>query len=301
MRVLVTGANGFVGTALCTALQARAVACTAATRQNVGNVGPATNWSQVLQGCDVVVHLAGLAHQPVGGDISALHATNVAGSVHLARQAAAAGVRRFVFLSSIKAWGEVSLPGAAARESDDCHPQDAYGHSKREAEQALQQLARETGMEVVIIRPPLVYGPHAKANFALLMRTVLRGWPLPFGAVRNARSFVALDNLVDFVICCAQHPAAANQIFHVSDGADLSTAELVKGIAHAANVSTRLLPVPAGVLRAAAWMIGKSDVLQRLTANLQVDISKARTLLGWTPPLTVEQGLRQAMAGMERP
>jgi nucleoside-diphosphate-sugar epimerase len=233
--------------------------------------------------------------------LAAFRLVNVLGTLNLARQAAAAGVKRFVFLSSVKVNGECTLPGQAFTESDAPNPQDAYGISKHEAEQDLRQLAADTGMEVVIIRPPLVYGPGVKANFASLMRAVQRGWPLPLGAVRNQRSLVALANLVDFIVTCTIHPQAANQTFLVSDGHDLSTADLVRGLARAAGVPARLIPVPVWVLQAGATLVGKGESVQRLVGNLQVDISKARTLLGWRPPITVEEGLQRALAGMKKP
>ena len=160
----------------------------------------------------------------------------------------------------------------------------------------MRQLSADTGMAVVIIRPPSVYGPGVKANFAALMRAVQRGWPLPLGAVHNQRSLVALDNLVDFIVTCITHPQAANQTLLVSDGQDLSTTELVRGMAQAAGVPARLLPVPVWALQAGASLLGKGDAVQRLCGNLQVDISKARSLLGWVPPVSVEEGLRRAMA-----
>jgi nucleoside-diphosphate-sugar epimerase len=202
-----------------------------------------------------------------------------------------------VFISSVKVNGEHTEFGHAFSETDAPNPQDAYGLSKYEAEQGLRQMAAETGMELVIIRPPLVYGPGVKANFAALMRAVQRGWPLPLGAIHNQRSLVALDNLVDFIITCITHPQAANQTFLVSDGQDLSTTELVRGMARAAGVPARLLPVPAWLLQAGAGLLGKGDAVQRLCGNLQVDISKARQLLGWVPPVSVEDGLRWAMGG----
>lgn len=300
MKVLVTGANGFVGTALCRELQRRGMALRAASRAplqadyeqvRVGAIDGGTDWSAALQGCDTVIHLAALAHQPVSEEgLAALRASNVDGVLHLARTAQAAGVRRFVFLSSIKAWGETTRPGQAARETDACQPQDAYGRSKCDAEQGLRALQ----MEVAIVRAPLVYGPNAKANFAALLNAVLRGWPLPLGAVRNARSLVALDNLVDFLILCAQHPAASGT-FHVSDGADLSTAELARAMAQAGGARARLLPLPPGLLRLALALIGKSAAADRLLNNLQLDISKAKTLLGWQPPLSVAEGMRRAV------
>ena len=201
-----------------------------------------------------------------------------------------------MFLSTVKVNGEYTLPGEAFAEKDPPRPQDAYAQSKHEAEQGLREIASQTGMELVIIRPPLVYGPGVKANFATLMHAMQRGWPLPLGAVHNQRSLVALDNLVDFILTCITHPQAANQTFLVSDGQDLSTTELVLGMAKAVGVPTRLLPVPVWALQAGATLLGKGDAVQRLCGNLQVDISKARSLLGWLPPVSVEEGLRRVMA-----
>ena len=217
------------------------------------------------------------------------------GTLHLARQAAAAGVLRFVFISSINVNGEATKSGMPFSADDAPAPQDPYGVSKMEAEQGLRQIAAETGMAVVIIRPPLVFGPGVKANFAALVRAVQRGWPLPLGAVHNQRSLVALDNLVDFIVTCLSHPQAANQTFLVSDGQNLSTAELVRGMAQAPGVPARLLPVPVWTLQAGAKLLGKGDAVQRLCGNLQVDIPKARSLLGWVPPVSVEEGLRRAV------
>ena len=302
---LVTGANGFVGRALCAEMACRGLPLRAALRHaagpqtvGVGAIDGDTDWRAALSGCDTVVHLAAQAHQ-AAGDLQRLQATNVHGVLNLARQAQAAGVRRLVFLSSIKAWGETTLPGEAARESDACHPQDAYGRSKCSAEQGLRALPQDGGMDIVIVRPPLVYGPGARANFAALQRAVQRGWPLPLGAVRNARSFIALDNLVDFLILCARHPAAAQHTFHVSDGADLSSPDLVRAMAQAAGVPARLWPLPPILLRAAARIVGRGAAAQRLLGNLQLDIGKARTLLDWHPPLTLQEGMRRAFT--ERP
>jgi nucleoside-diphosphate-sugar epimerase len=248
---------------------------------------------------DVVVHTAARVHMmadTVADPLAEFRRVNVEVSLRLAREAAAVGVRRFVFISSVKVNGEASLAGQPFTEQDAVGPQDDYGISKMEAEQGLRQIAADTDMEVVIIRPPLVYGSGVRANFAALMRAVQRGWPLPLGAVQNKRSLVALDNLVDFIITCINHPQAANQTFLVSDGQDLSTTDLVRGMAHAAGVPARLLPVPVGALQAGATLLGKGDAVQRLCGNLQVDISKARSLLGWAPPVSVEEGLRLAMA-----
>jgi nucleoside-diphosphate-sugar epimerase len=205
-------------------------------------------------------------------------------------------VNRFVFISSIGVNGSQTTIDKLFSESDQAKPHNAYALSKWEAEQGLMQIAAETGLEVVIIRPPLVYGCNAPGNFGSLMRAVQHGWPLPLGAVHNQRSMVALDNLVDFIVTCITHPQAANQTFLVSDGQDLSTTELIRGMAKAAGVSPRLLPVPVWALQAGATLLGKGGVVQRLCGNLQVDISKARSFLGWLPPLSVSEGLRRAMA-----
>lgn len=308
--ILVTGAGGFVGRALCTALVERKQVVRGVVRDDaggaieaydqiaLGNIGPATNWSAALDGVNTVVHLAARVHvmrETSVYPLATFRLTNVEGTLNLARQAAAAGVKRFVFMSSVKVNGEFTQPGQAFVETDTPCPLDAYGQSKLEAEQGLLQLAADTGMEVVIIRAPLIYGPGVKANFAALMRAVRRGWPLPLGAVRNQRSLIGLDNLVDGTITCIVHPAAANQIFLLSDGRDLSTPELVGELARAAGVNPHLLAVPVWALRVGATLLGKQDAVQRLCGNLQVDISKARKLLGWVPTVSVEEGLRRAM------
>jgi len=311
MKALVTGAGGFVGRALLSQLTSTrnvtAVGClrraakfaeVTAPLMVVGDMTVQTDWSDVLTGVQVVVHTAARVHVMIDkaeDPLEAFRAVNVDGTLNLARQAAAAGVKRFVFISSVKVIGESTSPGQVFNENDVPNPQDAYGQSKLEAEEGLRQISAETGMEVVIIRPPLVYGPGVKANFAALMRAVQKGYPLPLGAVHNQRSLVALDNLVDFIITCINHPNAANQTFVVSDGQDLSTTELLKGMAKAAGVPSRLVPVPVWALQTAATVLGKGEVIQRLCGNLQVDISKARNLLGWTPPISVEEGLRRAM------
>jgi UDP-glucose 4-epimerase len=194
--------------------------------------------------------------------------------------------------------GERTKLGQPFTEEDTAHPEDAYGLSKLEAEQGLFLIARKTGMKVVIIRPPLVYGDGVKANFASMMRAVKRGIPLPLGAIHNQRSFVYVRNLVNFIRVCMEHPKAANQVFLVSDGHDLSTTELLMRCAQALGVKSRLLPVPQGWLTFCAALVGKGAVAQRLCGNLQLDISKARSLLGWTPPLTVEDGLHETALGL---
>lgn len=314
-RVLVTGGYGFVGRAVCTGFAKRKqhVLCAVRTEPTppieseflqlirIGDIAAGTDWSGSLSGVTTVVHLAARAHvmhDTVPDPLAAYRTVNVDGTLNLARQAAAAGVKRFVFVSSIKVNGEYSAPNRPFSESDACDPQDAYGQSKYEAEQGLRLLSVNTGMEVVIIRPPLVYGPGVKANFAALMRAVQLGWPLALGAIDNRRSLVALDNLVDFILTCANHPKAANQTFLVSDGQDLSTTELARGLARAADVPARLMPVPVWALQAGASILGRGGEVQRLCSNLQVDISKARSLLGWQPPITVDEGLRRAVTGV---
>ena len=309
MRYLVTGANGFVGKALTNELLRRGQLVRSATRSEhkairdcepviTGPIDGCTDWAAALHGVDIVVHLAArvhVMHDSSKNPLAAFRQVNTQGTLNLARQGAAAGVKRFVFISSVKVNGESTQPGHTFTEEDPPHAQDAYGISKQEAEQGLRTIAAETGMEVVIIRPPLVYGPSVQANFWALMQAVLRGWPLPLGAVHNQRSLVALDNLLDFIVTCANHPKAANQTFLVSDGCDLSTAQLARGLAQAAGVPVRLLPIPVWMLQAAASVLGRHAAVQRLCGNLQVDISKAQSLLGWVPPISVEEGLRRAV------
>lgn len=305
--MLVTGASGFIGKALCDELLKRKIPATAVKRARtstvsiaIGEIDGSTDWSAALRECSTVVHLAARVHvmQDAAVDpLSEYRHTNVQGTLNLASQAAAAGVKRFVFLSSVKVNGESTAVGHCFGPNDVPAPQDPYGISKMEAEQGLRLIAERTSMEVVIIRPPLVYGPGVKANFAALMHAVQLGWPLPLGAVHNQRSLVALGNLVDFIITCATHHAAANQTFLVCDGQDLSTSELVRVMSRAAGVPTRLLPIPVSLLRLVGRWLGRTDAIDRLCGNLQVDSSKARDLLGWLPPISVEEGLVRAMRG----
>ncbi len=305
--ILVTGASGFVGKALCAELSKRNIPVARVERGRtatesivVGEIDGSTDWSIALRQCSTVVHLAARVHvmQDASTDPQGEYRrTNVHGTFNLARQAAVAGVRRFVFVSSVKVNGESTVAGQCFAADDVPAPQDPYGISKMEAEQGLRQIAAEFGMDVVIIRPPLVYGPGVKANFAALMRAVQRGLPLPLGAVHNQRSLVALANLVDFIITCTIHPAAANQTFLVSDGQDLSTSELVRVMSRAAGVPKRLFPVPVSLLRLAGRLLGKADAIDRLCGNLQVDSSKARDLLGWLPPFSVHEELVRTMRG----
>ena len=313
--ILVTGATGFVGSALCTHLAQlgygvrAAVRCAGASSGMpvsefcIADLDGSTNWAAAVAGARAVVHLAARVHvmdDQASDPLAEFRRVNVQGTLNLAHQAAQAGVRRFVYISSIKALGEATLPKKPFTEASATQPTDAYGISKLEAEQGLRDLAVQTGMEVVIVRPPLVYGPGVKANFAALMRAVQRGIPLPLGAVHNARSLVSLGNLVDFIVTCLAHPKAANQTFMVSDGQDLSTTTLIHAMAHSAGVKARLLPAPVWMLTTAARLLGKGDAVQRLCGNLQVDITKARTLLGWAPPLTVSEGLRLSKLSAEK-
>ena len=308
-ELLVTGSSGFLGRQLCTQLVSRQYLVRALLRgQSVNNVPGCQNittegiesWhdcSAALQGVRAVIHLAArvhVMHDAATNPLEEFRKVNVHGTLHLARQAAAAGVKRFVFISTAKVNGESTALGASFTENDIANPQDPYALSKYEAEQGLQQIASDTGMEVVTIRPPLVYGPCVKANFAALMRAVQRGWPLPLGAVHNQRSLVGLDNLVDFIVHCITHPAAANQTVLVSDGQDVSTTELLRCMAKAAGVPSRLLPIPVPLLRAAGKIMGKTNQIDRLCGNLQLDISKAQAVLGWAPPVMLQEGLRRA-------
>ena len=246
-----------------------------------------------------VVHLAARVHvisDEAGDPLSAFRAANVDLTLNLARHAAAAGVRRFIFLSSIKVNGEETLPGQAFGADDDCAPHDSYAISKMEAEQGLRKIAAETALEIVIIRPPLVYGAGVRANFAALMHAVARGLPLPLACIDNRRSLIALNNLLDFISACIEHPDAANQTFVVSDGFDLSTPELIRRIARAVRKPARLIPVPLWLLKTGAALLGKQEMLQRLCGNLQIDISKAQKVIGWKPPFSVDESLRQAAA-----
>lgn len=310
--ILVTGGGGFIGSAVLARLQLGRVPAVGAARGAQlppGCVrGPSLEaggaWSSLLDGCEAVVHTAARVHVMHDSATDPLHAyrqANVAGTLSLARQAATAGVRRFVFISSIKVNGEHTEVGRPFAADDVPVPLDAYGVSKNEAEQGLRALAAETGMEVVIIRPPLVYGPGVKANFLSMMHWLKRGLPLPLGAVTdNRRSLVALDNLVDLIVTCIDHPAAANETFLVSDGEDVSTADLLCRLARAMGVPARLLPVPVWLLEAGAAALGRRAMMQRLCGSLQVDISKTRDLLGWRPPIGVDEGLRRTAAGYRR-
>lgn len=315
MKVLVTGAAGFIGRAIVQSLRSRpnTVVVTSvrpssdsAENPEVGlfmrDAGPDANWSAPLVCADVVIHAAARVH--IMNDwspdpLADYRRINVLGTLNLARQAAAAGVRRFIFLSSIKVNGESSAPGRPFTAEDVPAPQDAYGLSKFEAEEGLREIARATGMEVVVIRPALVYGAGVGANFRSLLRAVRQGIPLPLGAVNNLRSFIGLDNLVSLIAVCIDHPAAANQVFLAADGEDVSTPDLVRRIAQTLGKHARLFSVPLWLLFLGAKAVGKTAAVQRLCGHLQLDISKTRALLGWHAPLKLEEGLLVAIEGMD--
>jgi len=233
-----------------------------------------------------------------GDPLAAFRRANVDGTLQLARSAIAAGCRRFIFISSIKVNGESSAPGRPFIEMMQPAPVDAYGQSKLEAENALFALAAETGLEVVVIRPPLVYGPGVRANFLAMMRAIYRGIPLPLGSIDNRRSLVAVDNLADLIALCTRHPAAANEVFLAGDGEDVSSTELLRRVGKALGKPARLLPIPVSLFMAIASLLGRKSVADRLCGTLQVDIHKARTLLGWAPPLSLDEGLRRAAIAM---
>ncbi len=310
--ILISGSSGFVGKYLCDFFRKKNLLFRIISRSqfhylkfadNMGQ-GELQNGSELIKSLtevDTIIHLAARVH--VMNDksfdpLSEFRRVNVEGTKNLARQAAKAGVKRFIFLSSIKVNGEASLPGKPFTADDIPNPEDAYAISKFEAEQALFEIADQSGMQVVIIRCPLVYGEGVKANFQTLMKLVRSGLPLPLGAVtENRRSLVAVDNLVDFIFTCISHPAAANQVFLVSDGEDLSTAELLHRMYKAHGSTDRLFKIPLSIMKIASNIAGKSNFYQRLCGSLQIDISKSRQILGWTPPVSVDVGLRRTFNG----
>lgn len=309
--IFVTGAGGFIGKSLCCSLVHHGAAVTACVRSNprilppgspieklayreISDISQVSDWSASLRGMDTVVHLAARAHvlrETEPNPIERYRAVNTDSTLLLARQAASVGVRRFVFLSSIGVNGNTTSLGKSFTEESQIAPHNAYAVSKWEAEEGLLKLADESGMEMVIIRPPLVYGPGVKANFFVMMRCLHEGIPLPLGAIRNQRSLVALDNLVDLIGCCIEHPAAVNQIFLVADGIDLSTTEILRRLGNCLGKPARLLPVPQKIVETGLKCIGRRDLAQKLCGSLQVDISKARELLGWTPPVATDEAL----------
>jgi nucleoside-diphosphate-sugar epimerase len=309
-RLLITGASGFVGRALALQAAARALPLRIALRgteaqlpaqldaARISGLDANTEWGAALEGVDVIAHCAARAHvmRELSRDpLAEFRRVNVEGTLNLARQAVRAGVRRFIYISSIHVNGpETRLKPFTAE--DVAAPSSPYALSKYEAESALRLLSKETGLELVVIRPPLIYGPGVKGNFESMIRWIERGIPLPLGAIHNKRSLVALDNIIDLILVCLQHPGASNQTFLVSDGEDLSTTELLRRLGQALNKPIRLIPVPAVLLRAGALLTGRPDIAQKLVGSLQVDDSHTRKVLTWSPPINVREGLRRVAA-----
>ncbi|MFH4530035.1 UDP-glucose 4-epimerase family protein [Vibrio diabolicus] len=305
MNILLTGASGFIGSKLLEDLSADSILSLGRDKpEGLSSekffkleIDNDTDYSVALSGVGVVVHLAARVHvmnDAVSNPLEEYREVNTRGTINLARQAASAGVKRFVFVSSIKVNGESTSQGKPFTSGDLHAPEDDYGLSKSEAERQLFEIAKETGMEVVIIRPTLVYGPGVKANFAALMNLVSKGVPLPFGCIKNnKRSLVSVDNLVDLIITCIDHPNAANQVFLVSDDHDVSTCEMVLHMAQALGKPTWQLPVPVWCYQLAGKLFRKSDVVDRLIGSLQVDITHTKETLDWTPPQSLEEGFRE--------
>lgn len=307
-KVLVTGANGFVGeAAVFKLLVSRDFQPIAAVRgvSRLQGLCPVVKFDLAkpdlqpnLGDIDVVIHAAARVHimnDDAAQTVEQFRKVNVEGTLRLARNAAASGVRRFIFISSIKVNGEWTAPGKPFSADDLPNPLDPYGISKCEAEKALKELSHETGMDVVIIRPPLVYGPGVKANFKNMLKWLAKGVPLPLGAVNNKRSLVAVDNLVSLIITCIDHPGARNQIFLAGDGVDLSTSELLRRLSQSIDKPSRLIPVPQRILQCAARIAGKKGIADRLLGSLQIDIKKNKELLGWVPPADVDEALRRTV------
>lgn len=305
MTIVVTGHTGFVGQSLVKALANRSLRLVGrrVLKDQPGeffrkSLDDKEDYSDCLQGADIVIHAAARVHVMNDSAIDPLEeyrATNVAGTLNFAKQAASKGVKRFIYISSIKVNGESTLAGTAFTAFDPPAPSDAYGLSKAEAEYALKQLSSKTGMEVVIIRPPLVYGPGVKANFSAMLKISCKNLPLPLGAINNKRSLVAVDNLIDLIVTCINHPNAANQTFLVSDDRDISTTELLKMMTEAAGQKPRLLPMPVSWLKFIGTLTGKQSVIERLCGNLQVDITHTKYTLDWTPPITVNEGIKRCI------
>lgn len=304
-KILLTGATGFIGKALISELLKQKIELVASIRKenmvlpkniktiNTGELLPSTDWSAALTNVDVVVHLAARVHVMQDGSSNPLaefRKTNTAATLNLAEQAAAAGATRFIFISSIKAnRGTQKL----LTPNDTSIPDDPYGLSKYEAEQGLLAIAKQTKMDVIIIRPPLVYGPNVKGNFLTLIKCIQKNVPLPLGNIHNLRSLIALDNLVDFICCCIYTHDISNEIFIVSDGEDISTTELLKKIAHAFNKKALLIPIPAITLSFIANILGRKSIADRVLASLQVDSSNATELLGWKPIISMDAQLKK--------
>jgi len=308
MKILVTGASGFIGRNLCLSLKDKGYIIRAALRRNIPNIpgvneyvevadiDESTDWLRALQGVDCVIHLAGRAHlmdEHGGNPATVYHRVNALGTKRLAEQAAQSGVKRFIFVSSVKVNGEGSrLPYT---EKDVPRPQDAYGISKQEAEDLLSSIAAKTGLQKVILRLPLVYGPGVKANFKNLIKFVNTGLPLPFEGINNRRSFLYLGNLVGAIITCISHPLAAGETFLVSDGQDASMPDLIKMIARAMKKKAVLFSLHPGILKLLCKVVGRDEELEKITGSLFVDSGKIRNLLGWKPLFTLEEGIKETI------
>ena len=306
MRFLVTGANGFVGRSCFEALGQRTGDSVVGTVRSaprvsghvqVGDLGPNTSWRQALEGVDTVIHTAARVHMDDrAATADAAHLTsNLDGTLNLGRQAADAGVKRLVFISTIGVNGQKTRPGVPFVGTDSPGAEGPYARAKLLAERGLAALSAETDLEVVIIRPPLVYGHNAPGNFATMLKWARSGLPLPLGGLNNRRSMISVENLTDLIVAAATHPGAAGQILLASDGEDLSTDEWLRRIAKALGRPSRLIPVPSGLLRGGAMLLGKPDIARRLLDSLQVDIEPTRRVMNWTPPLTVDQSLALAV------
>ncbi|OED69673.1 NAD-dependent dehydratase, partial [Vibrio tasmaniensis ZS-17] len=302
MNILVTGSTGFVGSRVVESARERNWEVISVVRKQikpltnrfvVSSIDSSTDWSRAFDGVDCIVHCAARVHQMNESEQDALAAyreTNMFGTLNLAKQAADAGVKRFVFVSSIKVNGEFNDPNLPFEPNLNNTPQDPYGLSKYEAEVELAKLSKETGLEVVIIRPPLVYGPGVKANFLSMMRLIDKGIPLPFGAIKNQRSFVYLDNLSDLILVCCEHPSAPGHTFLVSDDHDVSTTQLMQTIAQAMGKSPLLIPIPMSWIQLGASVLKKQQIAQRVCGSLKVEIGSTKDILGWEPPVSFEQG-----------
>lgn len=310
MTILITGATGFVGSVLTHYLYNKGYPLILAVRSKekrfpsdiqqvlIGQILPDTDWTSALEKVDVVIHLAARVHimnDRAANPLEEFRKVNTFSTINLAQQAVKAGVKRFIFISSIKVNGETNI-GLQPFRADDIHvPSDPYGLSKYEAEKGLFEISKETGMKVVVIRPSLVYGLGVKGNFRSMMHWLRRRIPLPLGAIHNKRSFVAIDNLVDFIATCIQHPLAANEVFMVSDGEDISTSELLERLSKALGKPANLIPVPQKLLEMLLRLIGKQSIAKRLCGSLQVDIRKNKELLGWEPSISVDEGLKKVV------